>query len=240
MNLHDKLKSVVNVKADPGWETQTNKGRTRWETAGIVLHWDAIKGSPSVDYYLSGNRYGAAIYHIIIRRDGTVELMSQGYVYHAGAGDLEVLQDLRAGRVPSPPDMQNITGNGYLFSASINYHPDEGPINPTQYKALVKTVAVLLKHFDLNPNHIIDHRGWTDRKRDIDTLNLISFRDDVALEGGDDMAILTDKEQLELRTFLKELENVNSNVSFVRYIIPWYRKWRMFSPIKFLKRGDTL
>jgi hypothetical protein len=240
LSLYDKLAPVVNVRPDSGWETQTNKGRTRYATNGIVLHWDAIKGEPSVSYYLEGNRYGAALYHIIIRRDGTVDLMSQGYVYHAGSGDSNVLADLRAGRVPRHPTVNNITGNGYLFSVSINYHPDEGDINATQYEAMVKTVAVLLKHFDLDPNHIIDHRGWTARKRDIDTMDLKAFRKNVALEGGDDMAILTDKEQLELRAFLKELEGVNSNVSFVRYLIPWYRKWRAFSPLRFLKRGDTL
>ena len=240
MNLHDKLNRVANVKAAPGWETQTNKGRVRSETSGIVLHWDAITGTPSADYYLTGNRYGAAIYHIVVRRDGTVELLSQGYVYHAGSGDLDVLTDLRAGVVPRKPTMNNKSGNPYTFGVSINYHPDEGGIGLAQYAAMVKVVAVLIEHFGLTTNQIIDHRGWTARKRDIDTMNLTEFRKYVALEGGDDMAILTDDEQRELQKFLKELKGVDSNVSFVRYIIPWYRKWRMLSPIKFLKRGDTL
>ena len=61
-----------------------------------------------------------------------------------------------------------------------------------------------------------------------------------AIGGGDDMAILTDNEQVELQKFLAELRGVNSNVSFVRYLIPWYRKWRRLSPLSFLKRGDKV
>lgn len=39
-----------------------------------------------------------------------------------------------------------------------------------------------------------------------------------------DMAILTEKEQQHLRTFLKELEDVGSHVNFVRWLIPDIRK----------------
>ncbi len=56
--LYDKLDDVVNVTAADGWETQTNNGRERSETSGILLHWDAIKGEPTPGYYLYRNRYG--------------------------------------------------------------------------------------------------------------------------------------------------------------------------------------
>ena len=48
--------------------------------------------------------------------------------------------------------------------------------------------------------------------------------------GDDEMSILTNAEQEELRQFLQELDSVGSNVSFVRYLIPWFRKWRSYSP----------
>lgn len=38
------------------------------------------------------------------------------------------------------------------------------------------------------------------------------------------MAILTDKEQVQLQKFLANLESINSNVSFVNYMIPWFRE----------------
>jgi len=62
---------------------------------------------------------------------------------------------------------------------------------------------------------------------------------DYLIGGGDDLA-LTPYEQEQLARFLKELDDVNSNVSFVRYLIPWYRKWRSFLPTNFLKRGDNV
>lgn len=40
----------------------------------------------------------------------------------------------------------------------------------------------------------------------------------------DEMAILTDKEQVQLQKFLANLESINSNVSFVNYMIPWFRE----------------
>ncbi len=189
MTLYDELAAVVDVRAHPDWATQTNDDRVRSETSGIVLHWDAIKSEPSTHYYLHSNRFGQAIYHIVIRRDGSVDLLSQGYVWHAGKGDSDVLEDLRNNVVPGRPTKSDMSGNGYLFSVSINYHPDEGPMASAQYWSLVKVTKVLLTHFDLNTNQIIDHRGWTPRKRDIDNLNLISFRSDVAKRGGEYMAL---------------------------------------------------
>jgi hypothetical protein len=54
-----------------------------------------------------------------------------------------------------------------------------------------------------------------------------------------DMAILTDAEQVELQQFLLELKNINSNVTFVRYLIPWFRKWRSFEPADFEEAGEV-
>ncbi len=58
--------------------------------------------------------------------------------------------------------------------------------------------------------------------------------------GDDDLAILTDQEQVELQKFLAELNGVNSNVSFVRYLIPWYRKWRAKYPEDFMPSDADL
>lgn len=58
--------------------------------------------------------------------------------------------------------------------------------------------------------------------------------------GGEDMAILSTDEQKELQQFLADLVSVKSNVGFVKYLIPWYRRWRNFSPLQFLKRGDKV
>jgi hypothetical protein len=61
-----------------------------------------------------------------------------------------------------------------------------------------------------------------------------------SLEGGDDLAHLTEEEQLWLKKFIEETEGINSGPTFPRYLIPWFRKWRSFVPEVFLKRGDNV
>jgi hypothetical protein len=73
-------------------------------------------------------------------------------------------------------------------------------------------------------------KGGTLRVKHIDGSIGTMFTSDI---GDDEMAILTDAEQVQLQKFLQELEGVNSNVSFVRYLIPWYRRWRSYGPEDF-------
>ena len=241
--LTELLHTGPPVRAVSDWATSTNQGRDRIETVGIMNHWDAIVGSPTPAYYMNRgsrpNRLGGILYHIVIRRDGLVDLLSQRYVWHAGMGDYDVLTSLQAAEIPLPPNSNDSNGNAHTFSVALNYHPTEGPVGPAQYESLTAVNSVLLEHFGLSRKQIIDHRGWTDRKIDINTLSMPQLRSD-ASEGGDDLAHLTEAQQKDLVRFLAELKNVNSDVSFVRYLIPWYRKWRSFSPSAFLRRGDKV
>ncbi len=49
-----------------------------------------------------------------------------------------------------------------------------------------------------------------------------------------ELSILSDAEQKQLQQFLGELDDVGSNVSFVRYMVPWFRNWRSSLPQHFL------
>ena len=62
----------------------------------------------------------------------------------------------------------------------------------------------------------------------------------IGQKGGDELAYLSKQQQAELAEFLKNLEGIGSNVGFVNFLIPWYRKWRTFLPSNFLKRGDRV
>ncbi len=59
-------------------------------------------------------------------------------------------------------------------------------------------------------------------------------------EGGDELAHLSESEQLWLKKFIEETEKINSGPTFPRYLIPWFRKWRSLLPENFLKRGDKV
>ena len=62
----------------------------------------------------------------------------------------------------------------------------------------------------------------------------------LTIEEDIDMAILTDAEQVKLQHFLRELEDVGSNVEFVRFIIPWYRTWKEKSPTNFVAIDEDI
>lgn len=182
MSLLDDLQSAgLTVVAVAGWDTNTNSGRDRVETVGVVNHWDAIKAWPGAAYYLSGNRLGGILYHIVIQADGTVNLLSQRYVWHAGRGSSQILNVAQnGGPVPDDtPGRDDTNGNPHFFGVCINYHPDNGPVPAVQYDALVTTNRVLCDHFGLADGQVFRHMDWTARKRDIDTINLDTFRHDL-------------------------------------------------------------
>jgi len=182
MLLTELRAAGLTVNAYPGWDIRTMNGRDRTETVGIVNHWDAIKGEPDAAYYTADpphNRFQGDIYHIVIRRDGTVELLQQRYAWHAGSGSSDILGVAQAGG-PVPNDAagpDDTNGNPHFFSVCVNYHPDEGPL--PQYEALVVVNRVLANHFNLSVGQVFRHMDWTTRKRDIDTINLEQFRKDI-------------------------------------------------------------
>lgn len=47
---------------------------------------------------------------------------------------------------------------------------------------------------------------------------------------GDDMAVLTDAEQLRLRRLLTNLDGIGSNEDFVKVLVPWFRKLTGLTP----------
>lgn len=185
MNLKEKLRAAgLEVRTDPGWETNTNSGKDRIETVAILNHWDAIRGEPSLDFYMSGNDYGGIIYGIIVRRLGLVDLISQRYVWHAGNGDSQVLKAHQMGLTPPEPrpGVLDENGNPHFYGVAVNYHPHYDPPlmggNP-QYEALVIVNRVLKDHFDLEIEQISDHAGWKSKKWDIDPLDMRQFHADI-------------------------------------------------------------
>lgn len=191
MNLLDKLEAAgLTVVAAPNWETNTNLGRDREQTAGIMNHWDAIKGNPGMDYYYRDSV--GMPYHMVVKRDDTVYLVGQRYAWHAGKGDPAILEMAENG-VPIPDDSpqdnlldpdDRINGNPHFFSVAINYHPDDGPVG--QYDTLVIVNQVLVEHFGLDVGQVFRHMDWTFRKPDIGTIDLAQFRADIE-EGMDSM-----------------------------------------------------
>ena len=172
--LSDTLRGLsVDVVETDGWETRTASG-DRQGTLGVVLHWDAISSWPGPDYYTDRNRYGAVIYHAVVDRDGRCWLLSQRVAWHAGRGDPQVLDDLRAGRADRDAATSTMSGNPWLIGVAVNHRPPE--VAPdVQVDALCRTVAALCIHYGLGAGQVIDHRRWTPRKPDIRSAGLPSL-----------------------------------------------------------------
>lgn len=159
-----------NVWAHPTWATNTNAGRDRTATDGLLIHWDAIKGTVGDGVYMGNNPYNGILYHLRIRRDGQVRVYSQRYTYHAGRGRSDVLADLRAKRTPHKPANgvpdDTGAGNSRLFSIEVDYYP--GEVMPEiQYRALVGACRAVLDRFDLVAVQIADHSTYSSRKSDV-------------------------------------------------------------------------
>lgn len=178
MTLLDDLRAAgLTVRGEGGWATRTQSATTREGkkvtdrpyTTSLVWHWDAIRSSPANSYYISGNRYGGLIYHIVVRRDGTLDLLGQRIAWNAGSNYSGAHDELLAGRTPPPRPSKadDMSGNPYTFSLCANYHPDYEPLSPAAYSSMVKASAVLLPHLGLQVTQLVDHATLTSRKSDM-------------------------------------------------------------------------
>lgn len=209
MSLLVKLEDAgLVVRPAVNWSTSSNLDRPAPEVEFVLIHWDAIKGTPTTAVYLGDNRWNGILYHTVIRRDGTVDLLSQGHVYHAGKGD--------------PADPSKTSGNWRSFSVSLNYHPDEGPPSEAQMDSLYRLLAVYCEHFGLKPGDVYDHRWWAgDRKQDITTKPWFDL-DDIRSR----IVALTEQEQQTVRELHAALQEVGSNGGFAKWAVLKIREER--------------
>lgn len=201
MSLLDDLRAE-GLKVVPGanWETHAAPGA--FAPIGILNHWDAIRGWPGIELYRHSPRpelNHQPTYHIVIQRDGTVHLISQGHVYGAGGGDRAVYEAMRSDAETIPPArvQKSMGGNTYLWAVCFNYWPDGSPLTNAQYDAGIRVNAALCRRAQWSPlSRSNDHDGWTTRKDDLsgrppENWDLDRFRNDVQtlIDQGEDMKI---------------------------------------------------
>jgi len=109
------------------------------------------------------------LYHILVYRDATVHLITEGRANQAGVGDLKVLEDIRADREPShgvPSDgiFGGKGGNRYSYGVSMQ---GRGATHTPEQIAITKRVVVAI-HVGMGWSHRIvrGHKEWTERKID--------------------------------------------------------------------------
>lgn len=217
MNLLDHLRSYgLTVHPEAGWETNTNSGRDRSQTVGIINHWDAISSVPSTNaVYMYANRFEGILYHIVIFPDGHCALLSQRYVWHAGNGDSKVLEALEKKQLPPAPrdGVEDKSGNPHTIGVCLNYWPDGDALPAAQYSSLVKVNRALVDWYGLSTNQIIDHAGWKTSKSDISGrvhpapkgFSMAKLREDVQAWEDEEVATMTMPDWFD-RTDIDKLE----------------------------------
>jgi hypothetical protein len=112
-----------------------------------------------------------------------------------------------------------VSGNRFWFGDEMKNLGPKEPWRMVQLESARTAAAALLAHLGhSDASMLCGHKEYAQplgRKTDPHTLNMTDQRRYVAALIGDDMAVLTEAEQFELRKFLTNLTSVDSNVGFV-------------------------
>ena len=159
-----------------GWATRSDpRGHyddTKYAPIGVIDHHTAgssiLRNYPDPPYW-PDTRLEASC-NITIRPDGTLSVLNAGIAYDSGLGSRKVYDAVRQDQpLPSPTGLtSDMNGTLYFIDIEVQHRGDGGPIDPRQYETLIRTNAVLLRHYSWNPlTRLIGHREWApDRKVD--------------------------------------------------------------------------
>lgn len=158
-----------------GWKTRSdvrNVYSSELAPIGLINHHTAgasiLYNYPEPPYWTDTRL--APVCNITIRPDGTLSVLSAGIAYDSGKGSRKVYDAVRNDR-PLPPLAgltSDMNGTLHFIDIEVQHLGNGSPIDPRQHKTLIKTNAVICKHYGWNPmTRLIGHREWApDRKTD--------------------------------------------------------------------------
>jgi N-acetylmuramoyl-L-alanine amidase CwlA len=168
-------KSGVDFDVDADWLKVDPYGKG-FQPVGLMWHHTACgalsRGNmPSLNWCRNPGQYTgqARACHIVVGRDGFMQIIAGRGAYHAGAGG-----PLKVNGTVIPKDL----GNRYLIgieieassTTKINKKNRETPkhgMNPAQFDAVAKFCAALFDDLGWNTDAAIRHQDWTSRKIDV-------------------------------------------------------------------------
>lgn len=155
-DLAKKLRSAgVKVQEVPGWQKNRQADR-RWTPKFVVLHHTAGVGEGLASFISRGTpSVRGPLSQFLVKRDGTVVLISAGRANHAGLG---------GPWKGVPKDSMNSYGWG-IEVESRGITPDWTPV---QWTAVHRLTAVLLKMMGEGTDHVLRHRDWANGRK-VDT-----------------------------------------------------------------------
>ncbi|MFB7936659.1 N-acetylmuramoyl-L-alanine amidase [Streptomyces sp. NPDC056049] len=168
----------VKVVEHPGWRGHHRNHKGPWGPVhGVMIH-HTVTGPKVNGVSLCFNGYSALpgpLCHGVIRRDGTVHLVSDGRANHAGGGDPSVLSaviDERYNERPPAPHQHDgstgaVDGNRSFYGFECeNLGDGVDPWPAVQVEAMVRASAALCRAQSWGAKSTIGHLEWSDWKSD--------------------------------------------------------------------------
>lgn len=189
----DALKAEgVKVKEHAGWRTHNRNSKGAWGPLhGVMIHHTA--GLDVEQFVYDGtDELPGPLCHGYISKDGVVHLIGWGRANHAGGGDPDVLEAVKADRWPVPKTGEHqgsdgaVDGNPHFVGYECENKGDgKDPWPAIQVDAMVRATAAVLRFYGWSVNSAIRHLDWSDWKSDPKGIDWDDFRDRVAklLEG---------------------------------------------------------
>lgn len=117
----------------------------------------------------------AALYkkaNLNIKQDGTIHVISAGYQYDSGDGNVQVLDEVvrqahPGGRAKDRDLMTStINGNPYFIDIEVDHPGNGSPLTTEAFVTLVKANFAILRHKEWPVQQVLGHSEWTARKID--------------------------------------------------------------------------
>lgn len=168
-------KAGVTFEVDSTWLDVDPYGKG-FQPVGVIWHHTACNplatgNMPSLNWCRNPGPYAgqARACHIVVGRDGKLQIIAGRGAYHAGAGG-----PLKVNGTAIPKDL----GNRYLIGIEIeassttkvnakNRQTPKHGMNPAQFDAVAKFCAALFDNLNWDTEAAIRHRDWTTRKIDV-------------------------------------------------------------------------
>jgi len=177
---------VVHEYRDWKGHTRSGSGRPWGPVHGVVMHHTASGSDGIVEYcYTGSSALPGPLCHGVIDKKGEVWLVGYGRTNHAGGGDPDVLNAVKAeSYMTSPPAPHEhegsagaVDGNKSFYGFEcVNHGSGNDPWPKEQTTAMVKAAAAICRVHGWSAKSVIGHKEWSDWKNDPNGIAMPLFR----------------------------------------------------------------
>lgn len=176
----------VTVSPRKGWETHERDdetGKAFGPVHGVMIHHTAGLNAEGICWSGRSDLPGP-LCHLYIDKGGRVVLMSAGRANHAGSGDRDVFNSVKAESYatrPPAPNENNFDGNDSFYGFECeNLGTGKDPWPKEQYVAMVRSAAAICRRYSWSEKSVVGHLEWTNQKIDPKGFGMVAFRTDLA------------------------------------------------------------